>query len=1218
MQRGAQGGRFAFVGGRGALGKTIGGGATHPALALRNMNNKTATAAYSSGSGSKEDRDWFDWSKYRTTSSKYDPFYQHITTDARFGMSDVWTQGMDPPQPIFPVDVKGRSKAYLPEVLSRKHYYTKYAMLNRPQQLHALNLATIRHLTPKWQAHKETTRAIVLTSSTPEHLSSGTDFVDLLQAVRSGNQEFPKTYFKELYQLIYYINSLDKPFLPIMNGVTMGSGASLGYSSNSFKITTEQTVFALPEVGMGFFPDAGASYLLPRLADHVGTFLALTGKRIRGWDVLWSGIATHLVPSDRIHIMYDQLDQLRDKFHSFDQIIHCVHSSAADKIEHPYLLKEKGYLDIIKRCFSQPTVPEIMKALSHEKHPWAKQVLQRLQEQCPLSLAVTLRSLQEGATKDMGAALRREYRIALRFMLSRDFAEGVTARIVEKRQPNWTHKSVEDVHPDEVQAFFESLREDELDIRSLDEERAEDSAIQQLLDKQRRFKKMMRRPWVQNEAKQYLAQELKSVQKELEARQSQTAGQLAAETEKQREEYQKKIEEGRARKGEALSFLQQLEDELVRRRNVEKEAVTKTTVDKLEWKRWEEDIKNVREAKGILTLDVNTEYDEQLPTAALQTVLVDGIAEALSGTEDLAKQVSLVAASLDTAGKSALELKEHLFRRTPEGVAEAEAEYERQYVEALQQDELRRTLREQMADIDIDAIRQAMNEDLGLLQPDERDQLDTLLSSTEIVSHARQLHKQKQREQQQQQQQRPEAEAGATVEPALTLDDIAKLVLGGDHNDDAARVAETRAKIESGELAVSEETYAAAVQLMRERSLAAAEPSERATVEATFDTMHDEIVNVVKAKVAGQSREQMVNALVGGEQGKSKLAQLMTQTAANLPHDSRVALTDPENQALILAEFQDFAKNLDCTPNASEGKVPLWKLEDKIANALARRDTEAAWPAEKRQELSRQIAQDRQLRDLHAFPGLRGDDDDGADALQQATGQPGSSSSSEDLDLGKLVDDAAYELEHGRPAPIPVKLMTEQQKDEFERNQSDMGLANYGKQFVYEKYADRIGHFKRIKERQDEFMSQVPDPISEPEQYRDWLVAVRLADLAMPALEDALGNWIDQQAKAGYNVKPIPEALRDDSVDGFVGTGSDDLEEVPTPTPAIFKLWKMATSPSAESDETDAPVPPVRRTDDASSQELLRSIKKSATASKSSSSPSSGSPSSSSSSTTPQ
>jgi anti-sigma28 factor (negative regulator of flagellin synthesis) len=240
----------------------------------------------------------------------------------------------------------------------------------------------------------------------------------------------------------------------------------------------------------------------------------------------------------------------------------------------------------------------------------------------------------------------------------------------------------------------------------------------------------------------------------------------------------------------------------------------------------------------------------------MMVVVVVNTAEALSGTEDLAKQVSLVAASLDTAGKSALELKEHLFRRTPEGVAEAEAEYERQYVEALQQDELRRTLREQMADIDIDAIRQAMNEDLGLLQPDERDQLDTLLSSTEIVSHARQLHKQKQREQkqreqQQQQQQRPEAEAGATVEPALTLDDIAKLVLGGDHNDDAARVAETRAKIESGELAVSEETYAAAVQLMRERSLAAAEPSERATVEATFDTMHVRAVCAVCAVCGG-------------------------------------------------------------------------------------------------------------------------------------------------------------------------------------------------------------------------------------------------------------------------------------------------------------------------------------------------------------------------------
>jgi enoyl-CoA hydratase/carnithine racemase len=155
---------------------------------------------------------------------------------------------------------------------------------------------------------------------------------ELLQAVRSGNQDFPKTYFKELYQLIYYINSLDKPFLPIMNGITstsrrlrlpfgsvescvcgrmwarakipwralctVGSGASLGYSSSSFRVTTEQAIFALPEVGMGFFPDSGATYFLPRLADHVGTFLALTGKRIRGWDVLYvlSLSSSHPIP----------------------------------------------------------------------------------------------------------------------------------------------------------------------------------------------------------------------------------------------------------------------------------------------------------------------------------------------------------------------------------------------------------------------------------------------------------------------------------------------------------------------------------------------------------------------------------------------------------------------------------------------------------------------------------------------------------------------------------------------------------------------------------------------------------------------------------------------------------------------------------------------------------------------------------------------------------
>jgi hypothetical protein len=206
-----------------------------------------------------------------------------------------------------------------------------------------------------------------------------------------------------------------------------------------------------------------------------------------------------------------------------------------------------------------------------------------------------------------------------------------------------------------------------------------------------------------------------------------------------------------------------------------------------------------------------------------------------------------VAASLDTAGKSALELKAHLFRRSPEDVAELEANYERQYLAALEQEKVGRAVDEQINSLSLDEVKESMMQDYGLLSSEEREQLDILLSSTDFATEAsrrkhqtkynqaeQQQQQQKKQHQQQQQQDRPKVEMSADA--PLTLDDIARLVLGG--SDDATLVAETRAKIENRELAVSEEIYAAAVQLMRERALATTISSEeRDIVEATFNTM---------------------------------------------------------------------------------------------------------------------------------------------------------------------------------------------------------------------------------------------------------------------------------------------------------------------------------------------------------------------------------------------
>lgn len=355
---------------------------------------------------------------------------------------------------------------YDPEdVLFHTLYGLRSMELHRPAKLNALDLSMIDKIEARlleW-SKSDMANVIVIKGAGDRAFCAGGDVATLAKFNKWGRTAESIEYFRREYQLDHLIATYNKPVVAFMDGITMGGGVGLSIHA-PFRIATERTLFAMPETTIGFFPDVGASYFLPRLPGAVGTYLALTSERLSGANVFYAGIASHYLHSTSLPALESRLAELRfDDYVPLETRLATINSTIDEfstGLPHDQPILLGGPLRAaIDRTFSPPTIPDIISALeaeSAEDNPhgpaaaaWAQKTLDTLRQRSPTSLHVTRKQMQLGARWSLDTAFRREHQLAARFMARSDFNEGVDALLISKpaRAPRWDPPSPDDELP---------------------------------------------------------------------------------------------------------------------------------------------------------------------------------------------------------------------------------------------------------------------------------------------------------------------------------------------------------------------------------------------------------------------------------------------------------------------------------------------------------------------------------------------------------------------------------------------------------------------------------------------------------------------------------------------------------------------------------------------------------------------------------------------------
>ncbi|CAA7623693.1 Enoyl-CoA hydratase/carnithine racemase [Candidatus Terasakiella magnetica] len=327
--------------------------------------------------------------------------------------------------------------------------------LNRPKVLNALSwpqyLALTQCLTD-WESD-DRVRVVVLEGEGERAFCAGGDIRMVWDARQRGDHALNRDIFRTEYRLNRRIHHYPKPIVSLLDGIVMGGGAGLSING-CWRVATERTQFAMPETGIGFFPDVGATYFLGRLPGSLGLYLGLTGTRLGPGDCLHAGIATHFIAAD-------QLDSVKTALMTGESV-----TDVLDRFQQPQSPGEVSARQAeIDRCFGKQTLADIFAALATEGSPWALSTLEELVRRSPTSLAVTFRQLTAGQSLSFDDAIRQEFRLACRFLDAHDFYEGIRALVVDKdKSPHWQPGRGGEVSEAVVAGYFQPLLADELPL----------------------------------------------------------------------------------------------------------------------------------------------------------------------------------------------------------------------------------------------------------------------------------------------------------------------------------------------------------------------------------------------------------------------------------------------------------------------------------------------------------------------------------------------------------------------------------------------------------------------------------------------------------------------------------------------------------------------------------------------------------------------------------
>ena len=273
--------------------------------------------------------------------------------------------------------------------------------------------------------------------------------------------EMQKKFFVEEFQLDHLVGSLAIPYVAIMNGIAMGGGVGISVNGK-YRVATEKTVFAMPETGIGLVPDVGGGFFLPRMTGQLGMFLGLTGHRLKGWDCLHAGVASHGVRGDMVDKMVEELVSMGAGA-SEENVKNVLDQFMAEEVkEHTFSLAR--HMEEINRIFSGDTVEMIVERLKSEESEFSLKALKTMEAASPTSLKVAHRQIKEGGKMaTLRDVLKMEYRLVTRCCKDKDFYEGVRAALIDRdNKPVWVPDKVEGVTMDKVDWYFSNLGEEEL------------------------------------------------------------------------------------------------------------------------------------------------------------------------------------------------------------------------------------------------------------------------------------------------------------------------------------------------------------------------------------------------------------------------------------------------------------------------------------------------------------------------------------------------------------------------------------------------------------------------------------------------------------------------------------------------------------------------------------------------------------------------------------
>ncbi len=328
-------------------------------------------------------------------------------------------------------------------VVTRRDGRVGRILLNRPRALNALDLPMIRAcagILDRWREDPGVD-AVVIEGAGDRAFCAGGDIRALRDAQLAGDRASVDAFFAAEYALNLTVATFPKPYIALVDGICMGGGIGLSVHA-PYRVATEHAGFAMPETAIGFFPDIGATFLLPRLPGELGVYLGLTGLRVSGADAVHVGLATHYTPRARLADLSAAL--ARDgvaALASHNQALPAF-SMAGQRVEIDY-------------CFSAGSVGEIVTRLEAVGAAWAGDALTALRRVSPSALHWTLRALRRGRDLTLKQALDAEFALTRTTMAHPDFAEGVRAMVVDKdRKPAWRPAKIEDVSAARIDALF--------------------------------------------------------------------------------------------------------------------------------------------------------------------------------------------------------------------------------------------------------------------------------------------------------------------------------------------------------------------------------------------------------------------------------------------------------------------------------------------------------------------------------------------------------------------------------------------------------------------------------------------------------------------------------------------------------------------------------------------------------------------------------------------